>query len=121
MLPHYRWVRVLSENGPARTVEMAARHGVIPLRWTAEQVNDPVRPHIAFHHVAGPARGMDVEWIFTPLGAARTEVRIVHRLAFQFPFAADFFGKYVVSDVFIHGVANKTLACMKRLAEANPA
>ena len=99
---------------------MAARHGVIPLRWTAEQLNDPARPHIAFHHVAGPTRGMDVEWIFTPLDVNRTRVQIVHRLAFQFPLAADFLGKYVVSDIFIHGVASATLACMKRLAEASP-
>ncbi len=120
-MPHYRYVRVLAQNGPARTVEMAARHGFVPLHWTAEQTNDPVRPHIAFHHVKGPTRGMDVEWIFTPLGNAGTRVQIVHRLAFRFPIAADFFGKYVVSDIFIHGVANKTLARMKQLAEAGAA
>jgi ribosome-associated toxin RatA of RatAB toxin-antitoxin module len=120
-LPHYRSVRVLAENGPARTVEMAARYGWVPLHWTAEQTNDPHRPHIAFHHVAGPTRGMDVEWIFTPLDVRRTRVQIVHRLAFQFPLAPDFFGKYVVSDIFIHGVASLTLAHMKRLAEAGAA
>jgi ribosome-associated toxin RatA of RatAB toxin-antitoxin module len=114
-------VRVLAQNGPARTVEMAARHGFVPLRWTAEQTNDPVRPHIAFHHVKGPTRGMDVEWIFTPLDNGSTRVQIVHRLEFQFPVAADFFGKYVVSDIFIHGVANKTLARMKQLAETGAA
>jgi|GEM_PF-51935 len=117
LLPHYRYVRVLAEDGPVRTVQMAARHGIVPLRWTAEQTNDPQRPHIAFHHVAGPTRGMDVEWIFTPLDADHTRVQIVHRLAFIFPLAAEFFGKYVVSDVFIHGVATKTLARMKVLAE----
>lgn len=111
-------MRLLDERGATRTVEMAARHGIVPLRWTAEQTNDPVRPHIAFHHVAGPTRGMDVEWIFTPLDDARTRVRIVHRLAFIFPVAAEFLGKHVVSDIFIHGVANKTLAHMKLLAEA---
>ena len=109
---------MLAEDGATRTVVMAARHGIFPLRWTAEQTNDPLRPHIAFHHVAGPTRGMDVEWIFTPLDATHTRVRIVHRLAFVFPVAAEFFGKYVVSDIFIHGVASKTLAHMKRLAEA---
>lgn len=114
-------MRVLTQHGAARTVEMAARHGIVPLRWTAEQTNDPVRPHIAFHHVKGPTRGMDVEWLFTPLGDAGTRVQIVHRLAFRFPIAADFFGKYVVSDIFIHGVANKTLARMKQLAEAGTA
>jgi hypothetical protein len=97
---------------------MAARHGIVPLRWTAEQTNDAVRPHIGFRHTAGPTRGMDVEWIFTPLDATHTRVRIVHRLAFIFPIAAEFFGKYVVSDIFIHGVATKTLARMKQLAEA---
>jgi ribosome-associated toxin RatA of RatAB toxin-antitoxin module len=120
-LPHYRYVRVLSENGRSRTVTMAARHGVVPLRWTAEQTNDPERPHIAFHHIAGPTRGMDVEWIFTPLDGGGTRVQIVHRLSFQFPVAAEFFGKYVVSDIFIHGVASQTLAHMKRLAEAGAA
>ena len=120
-MPHYRYVRVLAQNGPARTVEMAARHGFVPLHWTAEQTNDPVRPHIAFHHVKGPTRGMDVEWIFTPLGNAGTRVQIVHRLAFRFPIAADFLGKFVVSDIFIHGVATKTLAHMKRLAESGAA
>ena len=120
-MPHYRYVRVLAENGAARTVEMAARHGFVPLRWTAEQTNDPVRPHIAFHHVAGPTRGMDVEWIFTPLDAGHTRVQIVHRLEFAFPIAAGFVGKYVVSDIFIHGVANKTLARMKVLAESGAA
>jgi ribosome-associated toxin RatA of RatAB toxin-antitoxin module len=120
-LPHYRYVRVLAEDGPKRTVEMAARGGAGALRWTAEQINDAARPHIAFHHVKGPTRGMDVEWIFTALDATHTRVQIVHRLAFQFPVAAEFLGKFVVSDIFIHGVATKTLAHMKRLAESGAA
>jgi ribosome-associated toxin RatA of RatAB toxin-antitoxin module len=114
-------VRVLAGDGAIRTVEMGARLGLIPLRWTAVQTNDPQRPHIAFHHVAGPTRGMDVEWLFEPLGPNRTRVRIVHRLAFIFPVAAEFLGKAVVGDIFIHGVAAKTLACMKALAEGAPA
>jgi ribosome-associated toxin RatA of RatAB toxin-antitoxin module len=117
-LPHYRFVRVLEQNGDTRTVEMGARLGLVPLRWTAVQTNDPGRPHIAFRHTAGPTRGMDVEWLFEPLGSTSTRVTIVHRLTFAFPVAAEFLGKVVVSDVFIHGVATKTLACMKRLAEA---
>jgi hypothetical protein len=118
VLPHYRWVRLLDGGATTRTVEMAARLGIVPLRWTATQINDPARPHIAFHHVAGPACGMDVEWIFTPLDGGRTRVTIVHRLAFAFPFAAEFIGRHVVSGVFIHGVASRTLAHIKRLAEA---
>jgi ribosome-associated toxin RatA of RatAB toxin-antitoxin module len=116
LLPHYRYVRVLRDDGARRLVEMAAWRDRIPIRWTAEQSNDPARPHIRFKHVAGWTRGMDVEWIFTPV-AEGTEVRIEHRLAFQFPIAADWLGRHVVGDYFVHDVATKTLATMKRLVE----
>jgi ribosome-associated toxin RatA of RatAB toxin-antitoxin module len=117
-LPHYRYVRVLDGDETARTVRMGARLGLVPLSWTATQINDPARPHIAFRHIAGATRGMDVEWIFTPLDRRNTRVAIVHRLVFAFPIAPDFFGRYVVGDIFIHGVASRTLSRIKRLAEA---
>jgi ribosome-associated toxin RatA of RatAB toxin-antitoxin module len=120
ILPHYRYVRVTAERGATRVVEMGAWRDVFPIRWTAEQTNDPQRPHIAFRHIAGWTRGMDVEWIFTPLDAAHTRVTIVHRLAFVFPFAAEWLGKHLVSDYFIHGVATQTLARIRQLAEAAP-
>jgi ribosome-associated toxin RatA of RatAB toxin-antitoxin module len=116
ILPHYRSVRILCGDATARVVEMAARRDRIPIRWVAEQINDPELPCIRFHHIAGPTRGMDVAWIFTPRGDG-TEVRIEHRLDFRFPFAAEWIGEHVVGDFFIHDVASKTLACMKRLAE----
>jgi ribosome-associated toxin RatA of RatAB toxin-antitoxin module len=115
-LPHYRRVTVLSGDDLHRTVEMAAWRDVIPIRWVADQINDPVTPHIRFVHVAGWTKGMDVEWIFTPRGA-QTQVEIVHRLTFAFPFAAEWIGEHIVGDFFIHDVASKTLARMKRLAE----
>ena len=97
---------------------MAAWRDCFPIQWVAEQINDDARPHIAFHHVRGWTRGMDVEWTFTPI-AAGTRVTIVHRLAFAFPVAAAWIGKHIVSDYFIHGVAARTLARMKVLAEAH--
>ena len=60
---------------------------------------------------------MDVEWIFTPIDAERTRVTIVHRLAFRFPVAAQWLGRHLVSDYFVHGVARKTLVRIKTLAE----
>jgi ribosome-associated toxin RatA of RatAB toxin-antitoxin module len=116
ILPHYRYVRVRERDGARQIVEMACWHHVFPLRWVAEQVNDARRPHIAFRHIAGPTRGMDVEWRFESFDA-RTRVTIEHRLEFAFPVAAAFLGKYVVGDYFIAGVAHRTLNCMKRLAE----
>ncbi|MFN2459300.1 MAG: type II toxin-antitoxin system RatA family toxin [Candidatus Velthaea sp.] len=116
ILPHYRYVRVRAD-GPVRTVEMAAWRGPFPLHWVAEQRNDAAVPHIAFRHLAGWTRGMDVEWQFERRGGS-TRVTIVHRLAFAFPVAAEWLGKHVVSEFFIDGVARATLACMKRVAEA---
>lgn len=121
MLPHYRFVRVLDEHGDERVVEMGAWRHVFPIRWVAEQINDPVRPHIRFRHVCGWTRGMDVEWTFTPLAGNRTRVAIVHRLEFRFPIAAGWIGRHVVSGYFIHGVATRTLARVKLLAEQGAA
>jgi uncharacterized membrane protein len=116
ILPHYRYVRVLADDGTRRVVAMGAWRDLFPIRWVAEQTNDPARPRIAFHHIGGWTRGMDVEWRFEP-SANGTTVTIEHRLAFAFPVASDWLGKHVVSGYFIHGVATKTLARMKVLAE----
>jgi uncharacterized membrane protein len=116
ILPHYRYVRVLEEHGAARVVAMGARQDVFPIAWVAEQTNDPVTPHIGFHHLRGWTGGMDVEWIFEPV-AGGTRVTIEHRLTFRFPVAAEWLGKHLVSGYFVHGVAAKTLAHIKQLAE----
>ncbi|HEY4439102.1 MAG TPA: SRPBCC family protein [Candidatus Elarobacter sp.] len=118
ILPHYRWVRVLEQRGATQVVAMSAWRDVFPLRWVAEQTNDPATPHIAFRHVRGWTRGMDVEWLFEPLPGGGTRVTIEHRLQFRFPVAAEWLGKHLVSEYFIHGVAARTLACVKAIAEA---
>ncbi len=116
ILPHYRYVRVLETRGDTRVVAMGAWQDCFPIAWVAEQTNDPGTPHIAFRHVRGWTRGMDVEWIFEP-HTGGTRVSIEHRLQFRFPLAAQWVGEHVVSAYFIHGVAAKTLARMKVLAE----
>jgi len=117
LLPHYRSVRILEDRGATRILEMAARRDWIPIRWVAEQTDDPARPHIAFRHLRGWTRGMEVEWTFEP-GDGKTRVTIAHRLQFRFPVAAEWLGKHVVADFFIDHVANRTLARIKELAEA---
>lgn len=117
LLPHYRYVRVLAEHGDTRTVAMGAWRDAFPIGWTAVQTNDPVRPHIGFRHIRGWTRGMEVEWLFEPC-AVGTRVTIEHRLQFAFPLASAWLGKHVVSAYFVHGVATKTLARMKQLAES---
>ena len=116
LLRHYRFVRVLSEAGNSRIVEMGALRDRIPIRWTALQTNDARTPHIAFRHVRGWTRGMDVEWTFEPHSGG-TRVRIAHRLRFRFPVASRWIGDRIVGRFFIEHVARRTLARMKRLAE----
>jgi len=117
-LPHYRWVRVLEDSGATRVLEMAAWRDGIPIRWVAEQTNDPLRPHITFRHVRGWTRGMEVDWRFDPLPGGLTRVTIDHVLAFRFPIASNFLGEHIVGRFFVAHVAGLTLARMKTLAEA---
>ncbi|GAC1500429.1 MAG: hypothetical protein NVS1B14_04350 [Vulcanimicrobiaceae bacterium] len=116
-LPHYRFVRILKEEGASRLVEMGASRDGIPVRWTARQWNDAATPRIRFEHVAGWTRGMQVAWEFAPHPEGGTHVSIIHHLDFQFPVARKFLGRYVVGEFFVHNIAGKTLRCMKALAE----
>ena len=64
LLAHYRYVRVLEEDAAVgrRLVRMGARRGLIPVRWTAEQLCMPEAGIIEYRHRAGLTRGMIVEW-----------------------------------------------------------
>lgn len=111
-LPHYRYVRVLQRTGERMVVEMAAHRSGIPVRWQAEQTNDPVTPAIRFHHLRGWTKGMDVIWNFEPV-AGGTRVSIDHRAALPFPL------NWIVGKFFIDHVATRTLRRMKTLAEGS--
>ena len=87
ILPHYRWVRLLDGGGDRKVVEMAARRGRIPVRWRAVQEIDRsgATPVIAYRHIWGVTRGMDVAWTF----AERADgVRVAIRHDFRPPLAA---------------------------------
>lgn len=113
ILPHYRFVRVLSDDGTRRALQMGAVRAFGPLginvSWRAEQVNDAALPQIYFHHTGGWTRGMDVFWRFTPSGNG-THVAIDHE--FHSPLAP-FIGK-----VFVDPIATRTLNRIKELAES---
>lgn len=111
ILPHYRFVHVLENDGTRRVVEMAARRGSIPVRWRAEQINDAATPQITFRHTSGWTKGMEVRWRFEPAGSG-TNVIIEHEL--RSPIAP------VAAKYFIDPIATRTLRCMKQLAEAAP-
>ena len=116
ILPHYRYIRFL-ERGPDRNVVvMAARRSGIPISWTSEQIVDRNRLEIHFHHLKAWTKGMHVVWTFSdqPQGVL---VTISHDLRFRIT-ALALIVDPVIGDFFIHGVANKTLLCMKAYVEA---
>jgi ribosome-associated toxin RatA of RatAB toxin-antitoxin module len=123
ILPHYRWVRVLSVDSYARrTVEMAARRDVvgrlgIPLRWTAVQTLHPDEPRIEFRHVAGVTRGMYVAWTFDPLPTGAVHVAIRHVFDPGWPVPGNLV-RLVIGEYFVNGVARRTLRRIADLAES---
>jgi uncharacterized membrane protein len=126
-LPHYRWVRFQRRDGFATgRVEMAARRDFGPLPypvwWVSEMHVDERRPAVIYRHVDGITTGMDVEWTFQDRGDGTTHVRIVHDWppGPRWPLPAPLrrlIGSAVIGPVFIHHVASRTLAGIKRAVE----
>lgn len=127
-LPHYRWVRFQRKDGfGTGRVEMAARRAFGPLSWpvwwASEMHVDEARPAVIYRHVAGITTGMDVVWSFEDVGGGRTQVRIVHEWddgpRWPLPgFLRRWIGNAIIGPVFIHHVASRTLAGIRRAAEA---
>lgn len=115
-LPHYRWVRVIEQRSEGRVVEMAARRGVMPVKWTSLQWLDPSARRVYYRHVGGATRGMRVEWKIEPRGGI-TRVLLVHDLTLDVPLVRSMPGRVIVDRFFIKYIAGRTLECIKREAE----
>jgi len=116
ILPHYRYIHYLERSPNRNIVEMAATRSGIPISWTSEQIIDPDRLEIHFHHLRAFTKGMRVVWTFqdAPTGVL---VEIRHDLAFRVNLLAPIADK-IIGDFFIHNIASKTLHCMKSYVEA---
>jgi len=121
ILPHYRWVRFLERRNGGGTVEMAAWRPFgafrYPTWWVSEMIVDRGAREIRYRHVRGITRRMDVAWrlVEQPGGVA---VTIVHEWAGPaWPLIGPLAARLVIGPVFIHGIASRTLAGIKRHAE----
>jgi ribosome-associated toxin RatA of RatAB toxin-antitoxin module len=112
LLPHYRWVKVLSGNATERLVEMAAHRDGFPVWWVARQHLDPANHQIHFTHVRGLSRGMEVTWFLETDGRV-VHVRIVHKLTLRWPLIGPFVANYIIGRLFVHNIATKTLRTIK--------
>jgi uncharacterized membrane protein len=115
-LPHYRWVTLLETKGDRQTVEMACWRTGLPLKWRSHLWVLPEERKMRFRHIAGPARGMDVEWLLREEGDA-VHVTIRHDLALEVPIVRSALGQWVVGELFVGAVAGRTLACLKKAVE----
>ena len=121
ILSHYRRVRFLDRRARGGTVEMAAWRpfGALqyPVWWVSDMtVDGPVR-EIRYRHVRGITQHMDVVWrlVEEPGGVA---VTIVHEWRGPaWPVIGPLAARFVIGPVFIHGIASRTLAGIKREAE----
>jgi len=120
ILPHYRWVRLLDD----RLVEMAAWRpfggGLInyPTWWVSEMTIDRPAGEIRYRHVRGITRGMEVVWRLVEAGEGFVDVEVVHTWdGPTWPLVGRLAADLVIGPVFIHGIASRTLAGIKRHAE----
>ncbi len=121
ILAHYRWVRFLERRNGGGTVEMAAWRpfGVAryPAWWVSEMHVDRAAREIRYRHVRGITRGMDVVWRLAAR-ADGVEVTIVHAWTGPaWPLIGGLAARLVIGPAFIHGIASRTLAGIKREAE----
>ena len=118
ILPHYRWVTLLEGGGDRKVVEMAARRGRFPLRWRAVQEIDRsgLTPVIAYRHIWGPTRGMDVAWTFMET-ADGLHVAINHRFRPPWPLIGNVVADHIIGPQFIEHIAGLTLGTIKQIVE----
>ena len=147
ILPHYRDVHFTRRDGPYRgRVHMSAfRHfGLVPWPtwWESEMVVDREAAEIRYRHVAGITEGMDVLWTLEEIGRTggstddedeeaapaepgapdsgpRTRIVILHDWDGPgWPLVGGFAARRVIGPHFIRVVADRTLAGVRREAEA---
>ena len=121
ILPHYRWVRMLDGG----LVEMAAWRpfggGLLkyPGWGVSEMTVDRPAGEIRYRHVRGITRGMDVVWrLSEAANGGGIDAEIVHTWdGPRWPLVGRLAADLVIGPIFIHGIAARTLAGIKRAAE----
>ncbi len=116
ILPHYRWVKLISEDGTRRIVEMAAHRDGIPVKWTSVQELIPEERRILFRHIKGPTKGMEVEWSMHEEGGV-VLVKIMHEFEPAWPVVGPFIARRIIGGFFVHNIAGKTLSRIKQIVE----
>ncbi|HEY0867175.1 MAG TPA: SRPBCC family protein [Fimbriimonas sp.] len=120
ILPHYRAVDILDGDSRSRTVRMRCfrRFGPVnwPCQWLAEQELDPEAGKIRYRHLAGPAKGMRVEWSLECCGDS-VRTTITHLFEPRIPIFGSIYSDRIVGPLFVSRIAGQTLETIKRYVE----
>jgi ribosome-associated toxin RatA of RatAB toxin-antitoxin module len=117
LLPHYRYMRVLERSDTHKIADFGASRDGFPCRWRARQELFPNEGRITYQHIGGITKGMWVEWRLEKRDD-RVRVTIDHKLSYPVPLLGPLFARFIVGNLFIHNIAGKTLACIRRKVEA---
>ncbi|HKI95325.1 MAG TPA: SRPBCC family protein [Gemmatimonadales bacterium] len=120
-LTHYRRVRCLERHAEHAVVEMAAWRPFGPIRypvwWVSKMWIDPAARSVRYRHIRGVTTGMDVLWTVEGTDGA-VDVEILHEWhGPRWPLIGGFAANAVIGPHFVHAIAARTLAGLKRKAE----
>jgi ribosome-associated toxin RatA of RatAB toxin-antitoxin module len=122
ILSHYRWVRVRERTPERSVVEMAAWRQFPgfswPTWWVSEMWIDAPRRQVRYRHILGVTRGMNVIWrVESHPGGAR--ITLIHDWdGPAWPLISRPAARWIILPIFVHGIASRTLAGVKRRAES---
>ena len=120
-LPHYRYNRFLTQTPAGGIVRMSCVSSRVNLRWVSEFRIDTAHRQLHFLHrrsTLNATRGMKVVWDFEELPGGYVHVTINHRLDRKWISVGPALTSWVAGRFFIHDIAGKTLAGLKRKVEA---
>jgi ribosome-associated toxin RatA of RatAB toxin-antitoxin module len=118
-LSHYRYNRFLSQMPWGGIVKMSAVRSFIRTTWISVYRIDAEHRQLHFEHLRSTlnaTRGMIVVWNFEETQDG-VRVEISHELHLRWPLIGGFVGKVIVGKFFIHHIASRTLAGLKRKVE----
>jgi len=120
-LPHYRSNRFISQTPSGGIVRMSCVSSRIGVTWISAFRIDPANPQLHFLHrksTLNATRGMKVTWNFEELPGGFVHVTIHHRHDPKWALIGPALTSWVAGRFFIHDIAGKTLAGLKRKVEA---
>jgi hypothetical protein len=90
-----------------------------PTWWKSQMWTDAARHEVRYRHIGGITTGMDVLWTITPTPDGASDVTIVHTWdGPPWPLIRRMASEWIIGPIFVHGIAERTLAGVARAAEA---